>query len=118
MRTHLFIASALSLALLTSAALASNPGPGSGVPGGERRAGEHYTVQTNNDELMCKSLGTQFRQEADSVAKDKWSQSAMALHAQAASACRNGQFASGIDKQEQAVRQAGAVPVAVPAEAD
>jgi hypothetical protein len=113
MRTHLFIASAISLALLTSAALASNSGPG-----GERRAGEHYTTQTNNDELMCKSLSTQFHQEADSVAKDKWSQSAMALHEQGASACRNGEFAGGIDKQEQAVRQAGAVPVAVPAVAD
>jgi hypothetical protein len=112
MRTHLFIASAISLALLTSAALASNSGPG------ERRAGDHYMNQTNNDELMCKSLSTQFRQEADSIAKDKWSQSAMALHKEGASACRNGQFAAGIDKQEQAVRQAGAVPVAVPAEAD
>lgn len=116
MRTHLFIASAISLALLTSAALASNPGPGSGISGGERRAGEHYTTQTNDDELMCKSLSTQFHQEADSVAKDKWSQSAMALHKEGASACRNGEFASGIDKQEQAVRQAGAVPVAVPAD--
>jgi hypothetical protein len=116
MRTHLFIASAISLALLTSAAFASSPGPGSGVPGGERRAGSHYTTQTNDDELMCKSLGTQFHQEADSVAKDKWSQGAMALHDQGASACRNGEFASGLDKQEQAVRQAGAVPVAVPAD--
>lgn len=112
MRTHLFIASAMAFALLTSAALASNSGPG------ERRAGERYTTLTNNDELMCKSLSTQFHQEADSVARDKWSQSAMALHKQGASACRNGEFASGIDKQEQAVRQAGAVPVAVPAEAD
>jgi hypothetical protein len=68
--------------------------------------------------LMCKSLSTQFHQEADSVAKEKWSQSAMALHNQGASACQNGEFAGGIDKQEQAVRQAGAVPVELPAVAD
>lgn len=117
MRTHLFIASAISLALLSSAALASSANSGGNVPAG-RRAADHYTNQTNNDELMCKSLSSQFHQEANSVAKGKWSQSAMTLHDEGATACRNGQFASGIDKQEQAVRQAGAVPVDIPAESD
>jgi len=57
MRTHLFMAAAAASILLTSAALASSPGPGSGVPHETRRAGDRYTVMTDNEELMCKVDG-------------------------------------------------------------
>jgi hypothetical protein len=59
MSTHLLMAAAAASILLTSAALASSPGPGSGVPHQTRRAGDRYTVVTDNEQLMCKVAGTQ-----------------------------------------------------------
>ena len=59
MRTHLLMAAAAASILLTSAALASSPGPGSGVPHETRRAGDRYTVMTDNEQLMCKVAGSQ-----------------------------------------------------------
>ena len=59
MRTHLFMAAAAASILLTSAALASSPGPGSGIGHATRRAGDRYTVMTDNEELMCKVAGSQ-----------------------------------------------------------
>jgi len=58
MRT-LFMAAAAASILLTSAAHASSPGPGSGVPHQTRRAGDRFTVMTGNEQLMCKVAGSQ-----------------------------------------------------------
>ncbi len=57
MNAHLLMAAAAASILLTSAALAGSPGPGSGIPHETRRAGDRYTVMTDNEELMCKVAG-------------------------------------------------------------
>ena len=58
MKTQLIMAAVASI-LLTSAAFAANPGPGSGVPHESRRAGDRYEATTGNQELMCKVAGSQ-----------------------------------------------------------
>lgn len=55
MRTHLFMAAAAASILLTSAALAASSG--GGIPHQPRRAGDRFTVLTDNEELMCKVAG-------------------------------------------------------------
>ena len=57
MRMHLFMAAAAASILLTSAALAANSI--GGVPHQTRRAGDRYTVVTDNEQLMCKVAGSQ-----------------------------------------------------------
>jgi hypothetical protein len=54
MRTHLLMAAAAAAVLLTTAAFAASEGVGSGIPHESRRAGDRYTVMTDNEELMCK----------------------------------------------------------------
>ena len=56
MKMQLAIAAAAASILLTSAASAAST-PTSGSPG--RRAGDRYTVVTDNEELMCKVAGNQ-----------------------------------------------------------
>ena len=48
------MAAAAASILLTSAALAST----GGIPHQNRRAGDRYTVMTDNEELMCKVAGS------------------------------------------------------------
>lgn len=57
MRSHLFIAAAAASILLTTAAFAADSI--GGVPHETRRAGDRYTVVTDNEELMCKVAGSQ-----------------------------------------------------------
>jgi hypothetical protein len=58
MRTHLFMAAAAAASvLLTSAAFAANSA--GGIPHETRRAGDRFTVVTDNQELMCKVAGNQ-----------------------------------------------------------
>jgi hypothetical protein len=57
MRTHLFMAAAAASVLLTSAAFAANSA--GGVPHETRRAGDRFTIVTDNQELMCKVAGNQ-----------------------------------------------------------
>jgi len=57
MRSHLFIAAAAAAILLTSGAFAASSD--GGVPHETRRAGDRYTVVTDNEELMCKVAGSQ-----------------------------------------------------------
>ncbi len=57
MKSHVLMMAAAASILLTSAAFASSEGPGSGVPHETRRAGDRYTVMTDNEELMCKVDG-------------------------------------------------------------
>jgi hypothetical protein len=49
------MAAAAASILLTTAAFAE--GAGSGIPHESRRAGDRYTVMTDNEELMCKVDG-------------------------------------------------------------
>ena len=49
------MAAAAASILLTSAALAST----GGIPHENRRAGDRYTVMTDNEQLMCKVAGSQ-----------------------------------------------------------
>ncbi len=56
MRTHLFMVAAAASILLTSAAFAATFG---GIPHQTRRAGDRYTVVTDNEQLMCKVAGNQ-----------------------------------------------------------
>jgi hypothetical protein len=58
MRSQLFMAVAAASILLTSAAFAGSPGVGSGIGHEPRRAGDRYTVMTDNEELMCKVAGS------------------------------------------------------------
>jgi hypothetical protein len=58
MRTHLLMAAAAASVLLTTAAFAASEGVGSGIPHETRRAGDRYTVMTDNEELMCKVAGS------------------------------------------------------------
>jgi hypothetical protein len=55
MRSQLLMAAAAASILLTTAAFAS-PSIG-GIPHETRRAGDRYTVVTDNQELMCKVAG-------------------------------------------------------------
>jgi hypothetical protein len=56
MKMHLVMAAAAASILLTSVAFAaSTPASGSHA----RRAGDRYTVVTDNEELMCKVAGNQ-----------------------------------------------------------
>jgi hypothetical protein len=48
------MAAAAASILLTTAAFAASEGVGSGIPHESRRAGDRYTVMTDNEELMCK----------------------------------------------------------------
>jgi hypothetical protein len=57
MRTHLFMAAAAASVLLTSAAFAATSG--GGIPHETRRAGDRFTIVTDNQELMCKVAGDQ-----------------------------------------------------------
>jgi hypothetical protein len=50
----LFVFAAATAAVLTSAAFAT-PGPGSGIAHQARRAGDHLTVLTDDQALMCKT---------------------------------------------------------------
>jgi hypothetical protein len=58
MRSQLFMAAAAASILLTSAAFAGSPGVDSGIGHETRRAGDRYTVMTDNEELMCKVAGS------------------------------------------------------------
>lgn len=49
------MAAAAASILMTSAALAST----GGIPHENRRAGDRYTVMTDNEQLMCKVAGSQ-----------------------------------------------------------
>jgi hypothetical protein len=51
------MAAAAASILLTTAAFASSEGPGSGIPHETRRAGDRYTVMTDDEQLMCKTDG-------------------------------------------------------------
>lgn len=55
MKSHLFMAVAASI-LLTTAALAATSSSSSNHP---RRAGDRFTVVTDNEQLMCKVAGSQ-----------------------------------------------------------
>ena len=57
MRTRLFMAAAAASVLLTSAAFAANSA--GGIPHETRRAGDRFTIVTDNQELMCKVAGGQ-----------------------------------------------------------
>ena len=59
MRTHLLMAAAAASILLTAIAPARSEEPGSGIGHETRRAGDRYTVVTDNQELMCKVSGSQ-----------------------------------------------------------
>jgi hypothetical protein len=56
MKMHLVMAAAAASVLLTSTAFAASTTSSSGH---ERRAGDRYTVVTDNEELMCKVAGDQ-----------------------------------------------------------
>ena len=55
MKMHLVMTAAAAAILLTSAALAASAPSSSNHP---RRAGDRYTLMTDNEELMCKVAGT------------------------------------------------------------
>ncbi|HUL05170.1 MAG TPA: hypothetical protein VLV76_02490 [Candidatus Acidoferrum sp.] len=55
MKTYLVMAAAAASILLTSAAFAASSG--GGIPHETRRAGDRFTVVTDNEELMCKVAG-------------------------------------------------------------
>lgn len=55
MKSHLFMAVAASI-LLTTAALAATSSSSSNHP---RRAGDRFTVVTDNEQLMCKVAGSE-----------------------------------------------------------
>ena len=57
MKAHLLMAAAAASVVLTTAAFAASEGVGSGIPHESRRAGDRYTVMTDNEELMCKVDG-------------------------------------------------------------
>jgi hypothetical protein len=57
MKTYLVLAAAAASILLTSAAFAANSG--GGIAHETRRAGDRFTVVTDNEQLMCKVAGTQ-----------------------------------------------------------
>ena len=57
MKSHVLMVAAAASILLTSAAFASSEGPGSGIGHESRRAGDRYTIMTDNEELMCKVDG-------------------------------------------------------------
>ncbi len=56
MKNHLFMAAAAASILLTTAALAASSGSSTTHA---RRAGDRYTVVTDNEQLMCKVAGSQ-----------------------------------------------------------
>ena len=57
MKTYLVLAATAASILLTSAAFAASSG--GGIPHETRRAGDRFTVVTDNEELMCKVAGGQ-----------------------------------------------------------
>ena len=53
MKVHVFMAAAAASVLLTSAAFASI----GGIPHETRRTGDRFTIETGNEELVCKVAG-------------------------------------------------------------
>jgi len=79
MKNHLFMAAAAAMVMLTSTAFAGSPGPGSGIPHETRRAGDHLTVLTDNQELMCKVLNVQTGHAGKAVSGPNWERTASYL---------------------------------------
>jgi hypothetical protein len=77
MRTRIVPAAAAVLAALSSAAFAA-PTFG-GIPHETRRAGDHFTVVTDDQELVCKALGGRARHSAGALGGPSWERSAFYL---------------------------------------